>query len=73
MGRAADCYLDLCKFRAEQPTTRKFCVNLARRVGWHDCAILEPSRMSKRIPQFLEGRLVSLQKCTNLTGKLLNL
>ena len=60
LGRAADCCLDLHKSWAEQPAARKICINPARRVGWQDCVILEPIRLSERIAQFLEGRLVTL-------------
>lgn len=73
LGRAADCYLDLHKSWAEQPISGKICANPAGRVDWQDCAILEPSKLSERIVQFLEGRLVSLQKCTIFKGKLLSL
>jgi hypothetical protein len=86
-GSWADCPGDLHNFWAEQLTAAqictnpglnslllgKNCTNPAGRVGWQDCAILEPSRLSERIAQFLEGRLVSLQKCTIFKGKLLSL
>ena len=51
----------------------KMCTNTAGSVGKQDCAILEPNRLPKRIVQFLEGRLVALQKCTIFKGKLLSL
>ena len=42
-------------------------------VDWQNCAILEPNRLPDKIAQFLEGRLVALQKCTIFLGKLLSL
>jgi len=73
MGRAANHCPDLCKSWAEQLDTRKICANPAGMVGWKDCAILEPSRLSERIVQFLEGRMVALQKCAIFKGNLLSL
>jgi len=63
----------LCKSWAELPVDGKNYANPAGRVGWQDCVILEPNRLSEGIAQFLEGRLVALQKCANFTRKLLNL
>lgn len=63
----------ICKSWAEKLVDGKNCANPARRVGWQDCSILEPSRLLEGIAQFLEGRLVALQKCANFTRKLLNL
>lgn len=71
LGRAAYYCLDFHKSWAKQLAVGKICANPIGRVGWHDCAILEPSRLSERITQFLEGRLVSLKKCTILKGNLL--
>ena len=85
LGWAVDCCPDLHKSWAEQPAGRKICTNLARRVGWQDCAILEPSRLLERISQswspaccqrglhnFWRERWLP-SECTIFKGKLLNL
>ena len=76
-GNWAGCPRDLRNFWEEQLTVAQICTNsglsnLAREicanptgsVGRQDCAILDPNRLLKRIVQFLEGRLGSLQNCT---------
>jgi len=51
----------------------EICTNPVGNVGRQGCAILDPSRLPERIAQFLEGRLVALQKCVIFEGKLLSL
>ena len=72
LGRATECYLYLQKSWAKQPIDGKNCANPAGSGCRQDCAILEPSRLPERIVKFLEGRLVSLQKCAIFKGKLLS-
>ena len=77
---------DLHNFLVEQLSPTKMCTNsgLSNSAGesctiptgsvdWQNCVILESSRLSERIAQFLEGRLVSLQKCAIFLGRLLSL
>jgi len=51
----------------------EICTNPDGSVGWQDCTILEPNGQPERIAHFLEGRLVTLHKCTIFKGKLLSL
>jgi len=72
-GSWVDYLGDLCTLWAEQLTATQICKNfgmssptgencaiLVESVNWQNCAILEFSRLLKKIRQFLEGRIVSL-------------
>ncbi len=71
LGPPIDYYPDLHKSWVELPVDGKNCTNPVGRVGWKDCAILEPNRLSEGIAQFLEGtdsRLLGAagkKNCTN--------
>lgn len=75
-GSWADCPGDLRNLWAEQLIVAQDCtiLGLSSPAGrncaifwimldWQNCAILEPSRLTNIIVQFVEGRLVAIQNC----------